>query len=276
MLLAMQRNQNVGVLLANLKMPPAQVVDAVRTLVTTGQAGGLTQEQINSIARSLATPDERKTLSKYTGAVGELSEAEQMLIGLTELPALEERLACAKLVASFKERVGGVCAAGDTLKGACAEVCGNPLLHLILKIALIIGNFLNAGAPQGSAIGFQLDTLLKLKDVRATNNKAVTLMHFIARELQAKHPGADCLKEQLELAPQAARLNLATVREELRDLKTALRQMGKVLDAPAEATGDAPEFRQFLGSFYADATAGAAAAEAGLDEADKKAGRGRQ
>ena len=59
------------------------------------------------------------------------------------------------------------------------EVCNNQLLHLILKIIHLIGNFMSAG--NGGAIGFQLDTLLKLKDVKSTRNKQVTLMHFIAR-----------------------------------------------------------------------------------------------
>ncbi len=61
------------------------------------------------------------------------------------------------------------------------EVRNSDLLLLILKISLIVGNFLNSGAAQGSAVGFHLDTLLKLKDVRSTRNKKVTLMHFIAR-----------------------------------------------------------------------------------------------
>ena len=55
------------------------------------------------------------------------------------------------------------------------------LLLLILKISLIVGNFLNAGAHQGSAVGFHLDTLLKLRDVKSTKDKRFSLMHFIAR-----------------------------------------------------------------------------------------------
>ena len=51
----------------------------------------------------------------------------------------------------------------------------------ILKISLEIGNFLNAGGHQGSALGFQLETLLKLKEVRSTKNRTVTLLHYLAR-----------------------------------------------------------------------------------------------
>ena len=61
------------------------------------------------------------------------------------------------------------------------EVRNSDLLLLILKISLFVGNFLNAGAHQGSAMGFHLDTLLKLKDVKSTKDKRFTLMHFIAR-----------------------------------------------------------------------------------------------
>lgn len=54
------------------------------------------------------------------------------------------------------------------LECACAEVTQSVQLPTILKIALAMGNFLNAGNRNGAAAGFQVETLLKLKDVRST------------------------------------------------------------------------------------------------------------
>lgn len=59
---------------------------------------------------------------------------------------------------------------------ACEEVQGCQLLVAILKTALLVGNFLNAGnARTGDALGFQIDALLKLKDVRSTRARWVAL-----------------------------------------------------------------------------------------------------
>eukprot|EP00955_Chlamydomonas_euryale_P021365 226019-Chlamydomonas_euryale.AAC.1 len=159
MLLPMQRNNNVGVMLANLKMPPAQVrmcgcmgggrgqtmadehgvecewrvhhkqcafcwlcqwvlggagpgdvfsasrlwsirvprphlfsplfprqvVESIHALVTLGESDRLSEEQVDAIAKSLATADEKKVLGRYTGPVEELCEAEQLLIGLMQV-----------------------------------------------------------------------------------------------------------------------------------------------------------------------------------------------
>ncbi len=64
---------------------------------------------------------------------------------------------------------------------ASKEVRESSLMRQLLKMALDIGNFLNASTAQGSAIGFQLDTLLKLREVRSSKQRTVTLLHFIAR-----------------------------------------------------------------------------------------------
>lgn len=64
---------------------------------------------------------------------------------------------------------------------ACTEIEDSILVMLILRLILAAGNFLNNGANQGSAAGFQLETLLKLKDLRATKDKSFTLLHWVAR-----------------------------------------------------------------------------------------------
>lgn len=49
----------------------------------------------------------------------------------------------------------------------------------MLYIALIAGNFLNAGGYAGGAAGVKLSSLQKLPDIRA-NKPGVTLMHYVA------------------------------------------------------------------------------------------------
>lgn len=53
------------------------------------------------------------------------------------------------------------------------------LLQEVLYIALIAGNFLNAGGYAGGAAGVRLASLQKLPDIRA-NKPGITLMHYVA------------------------------------------------------------------------------------------------
>ncbi len=54
---------------------------------------------------------------------------------------------------------------------ACQEVQDCKLLAEVLKVALMVGNFLNAGNKNGAAAGFQIDALLKLRDVKSTRSR---------------------------------------------------------------------------------------------------------
>ena len=72
-------------------------------------------------------------------------------------------------IASLDEgHVAAVGAAATLLSAACREVDAcQPLLSTILNSAMLVGSFLNAGAVGG----FQIDALLKLKDVRSSRPK---------------------------------------------------------------------------------------------------------
>ncbi|PWA96694.1 formin-like protein 18 [Artemisia annua] len=50
----------------------------------------------------------------------------------------------------------------------------------VMQIILSLGNALNHGTSRGTAVGFKLDTLLKLNDTRS-RNKTMTLMHYLCK-----------------------------------------------------------------------------------------------
>lgn len=69
-----------------------------------------------------------------------------------------------------------------TLQAASHEVLSSSLLLGVLEIALAVGNYLNTGsAAHGAAVAFTTGSLLKLRSVRSTRNRAVTVLHVLAR-----------------------------------------------------------------------------------------------
>jgi diaphanous 1 len=82
-----------------------------------------------------------------------------------------------------------------------SELKSSVKLRKILKTALIVGNYLNNASYRGNAKGFQLDALLKLKDLKPSPNAVAdpmknassnsmhikSLMHFIVSRLDKKN-----------------------------------------------------------------------------------------
>ena len=75
------------------------------------------------------------------------------------------------------------------LKAAHDEVRTSAAFKWVLAVVLAHGNTLNGGTFRGSAAGFRLDDLLKLRDTKAgLQGGPPTLLHFIARELEKMDP----------------------------------------------------------------------------------------
>ncbi|KAF8376912.1 hypothetical protein HHK36_030282 [Tetracentron sinense] len=68
----------------------------------------------------------------------------------------------------------------NTINDASREVKESVKLRQIMQTILTLGDALNQGMARGSAIGFKLDSLLKLSDTRARNNN-MTLMHYLCK-----------------------------------------------------------------------------------------------
>ena len=68
------------------------------------------------------------------------------------------------------------------LQAACAELRGRILFLKLLEAVLKIGNQMNSGTYRGGAQDFNLNTVLKLADVKGTDGKT-TLVHFVVQEI---------------------------------------------------------------------------------------------
>ncbi|PIA59824.1 hypothetical protein AQUCO_00400599v1 [Aquilegia coerulea] len=103
-------------------------------------------------------------LMGYSGDKGNLGKCEQFFLELMKVPRVESKLR----VFSFKIQFR-------------SQIRNSAKLKRIMQTILSLGNALNQGTARGSAIGFRLDSLLKLTDTRARNNK-MTLMHYLCKD----------------------------------------------------------------------------------------------
>ena len=92
----------------------------------------------------------------------------------------------------------------------------------VLKGVLVVGNHLNTGSYRGSASGFRLDMLLRLKDFKAIDRKT-SLLHFVYKELVKTEPEIGNLSSTLEIVKRAAKLSVETTSATLGKLQDGLK-----------------------------------------------------
>ncbi|KDO67457.1 hypothetical protein CISIN_1g000624mg [Citrus sinensis] len=130
-------------------------------------------------------------------------------------------------------------------------------LKRIMQTILSLGNALNHGTARGSAVGFRLDSLLKLTDTRARNNK-MTLMHylckiqlkFLAEEMQAISKGLEKVVQELTASENDGEVSgnfckllkefLSYAEGEVRSLALLYSSVGRNADALAQYFGEDP------------------------------------
>lgn len=136
------------------------------------------------------------------------------------------------------------------MNSACEEVRNSFKLKEIMKKILYLGNTLNQGTARGSAVGFKLDSLLKLTDTRASNSK-MTLMHFLCKVLAERFPRLLDFHLDLVSLEAATKIQLKSLAEEMQAIIRGIEKVKHELSA-SEKDGPVSEvFRKTLKEFIA-------------------------
>ncbi|PKI52337.1 hypothetical protein CRG98_027263 [Punica granatum] len=154
-------------------------------------------------------------LKGYNGDRDKLGRCEQFFLELMQVPRVESKLRVFSFKMQFSSQVSD------------------------LRNSL---NFVNSAAEEASsAIGFRLDSLLKLTETRARNNK-MTLMHYLCKVLADKLPEVlDFSKDLANLEP-ASKIQLKFLAEEMQAISKGLE---KVVQELALAENDGPISENF-------------------------------
>ena len=68
----------------------------------------------------------------------------------------------------------------------CSNLLGNQSILQLLKIVLCLGNFMNQGRCNGIAVGFSVSNLNKLVDIKSSEDKSFSMLHFLIETFENK------------------------------------------------------------------------------------------
>ncbi|KAF9662756.1 hypothetical protein SADUNF_Sadunf18G0087300 [Salix dunnii] len=204
-----RRAYNCEIMLSKVKVPLHELMSLVLSL----ENSSLDVDQVDNLIKFCPTKEEMELLKGYTGEKEKLGKCEQFFLELMKVPRVESKLR----VFSFKMQFH-------------SQIKNSAKLKRIMQTILSLGNALNQGTARGSAIGFRLDSLLKLTDTRARNNK-MTLMHYLCKVLADKLPELlDFSKDLASLEP-ASKIQLKFLAEEMQAISKGLEKVVQELSA---------------------------------------------
>ncbi|EPS69023.1 hypothetical protein M569_05745, partial [Genlisea aurea] len=196
-LVDLRRAYNCEIMLTKIKIPLPDMVNAILAL----DSSALDIDQVENLIKFCPSKDEMETLKNYNGDKDMLGKCEQFFLELMKVPRVESKLRVFAFTITFTSQVEDLKRNLYTINDAAREVKDSSKLRQIMQTILTLGNALNQGTARGAAVGFKLDSLLKLSDTRARNNK-ITLMHYLCKLLAEKMPELlDFSKDLAHLEP---------------------------------------------------------------------------
>ncbi|KAL1810226.1 hypothetical protein ACET3Z_027216 [Daucus carota] len=221
-----KRAYNTEIMLTKIKMPLPEMTAAALAM----DESILDCDQVENLIKFCPAKEEIELLKGYKGDKEKLGKCEQFLLELMKVPRVESKLKVFLFKIQFNSQIADFKKSLNAVIIACDEVRNSQKLKEIMSKILFLGNTLNQGTARGSAVGFKLESLLKLSDTRATNNK-MTLMHYLCKVFSDKLPHLLDFHEDLGTLEAASKIQLKFLAEEMKSINKGLDQIRQELGA---------------------------------------------
>ncbi|KAF5456814.1 hypothetical protein F2P56_026253 [Juglans regia] len=225
-LIELRRAYNCEIMLTKVKVPLPELVSSVLAL----DESALDVDQVENLIKFCPTKEEIELLKGYVGDKENLGKCEQFFLELMKVPRVESKLRVFSFKIQFRAQVSDLRNNLNVVNSASEEIRNSVKLKRIMQTILSLGNALNHGTARGSAIGFRLDSLLKLTDTRAQNNK-MTLMHYLCKVLAEKLPELLDFSKDLVNLEASTKIQLKYLAEEMQAISKGLEKVIQELTA---------------------------------------------
>ncbi|XP_076900290.1 formin-like protein 18 [Bidens hawaiensis] len=237
-LIDLRRAYNCEIMLSKVKIPLDELMDYVLAL----DESALDVDQVDNLIKFCPTKEEMESLKNYKGEKDKLGKCEQFFLELMKVPRTESKLRVFSFKLQFGSQVNDLRKSLNAVNSAVEQVRSSSKFKRVMQTILTLGNALNQGTARGAAVGFRLDSLLKLTDTRARNTR-MTLMHYLCKVLADKLPELLDFSQDLSSLEPASKVQLKFLAEEMQTISKGLE---KVVQELSTAENDGPVSEKFL------------------------------
>ena len=175
-LLDMTRAQNMSIGLRSFKnLTSTDMALALGAL----DMDRFTIEQLHCLEEILPTDQEIRVVLGHRGSDADFGPAELFARSMGEVVRPQAKLSCLVLMKTFDQNCSDLTAQLEVVTRACDQAAGSKRLAELLTQVLAVGNVMNEGTQKGDAIGFTIDSLLKLTQTKSVCKKLTVLDYIV-------------------------------------------------------------------------------------------------
>lgn len=223
MLIDPKKSQNAAISLTSMRLDNKTLRSAILRM----DDSVLNAENIKILKDIAPTDEELQAIREFEGDDEQLGPTELFYKIILDIPRMEQRLTTWLFKQRFASSISSVQPDVENVLLASTQLQESEKLFSLLEYILAIGNFLNSGKK--ATHGFQMDTLLKLRDMRATGAK-MNLLEYIV--LYIERTNADLMDWHKELShvEPSHRVSLASVMSEINDLRSGISRVAAEIE----------------------------------------------
>eukprot|EP01105_Mastigella_eilhardi_P017010 TRINITY_DN390_c0_g1_i3.p1 TRINITY_DN390_c0_g1~~TRINITY_DN390_c0_g1_i3.p1 ORF type:complete len:2090 (-),score=509.34 TRINITY_DN390_c0_g1_i3:37-6306(-) len=187
---------NLSIALRSKHITKYAVPELVELLSTGSEK--LSTKTLQILHKALLKEHEVEALQAHATEKALLPACEAFLLSMYSIPNYTSKLAILLCRSQFDSNIANFESRLRCYSTAVGEISGNTKLESVLQTILFVGNFLNFGTHQGNAVGFKMESLTRLHEVRSPLNSRVSLLHYIVDLVEKTNPNCITFYEQLK------------------------------------------------------------------------------
>lgn len=231
----MKRATAVGISLAKFNASQDAII---RAIIRLDDSVFKSSENVEAIIKCIPTDDERKMLLSLheAGNSSKLSDAEKFCLKLLAIPNIDSRMKNYLLKHTLIDQLEDLKEVVQAHTMAVHEIKMSRTFLLLLRCTLVLGNYMNHSTRLGSALGYRLNVLSKLKDCRCTNNSSTkNVLHYIVKKILQARPDSKPLDEEVpHVVSKEIKVSLQDVASHLNTIEANLMDAKYDLESPNE------------------------------------------
>uniref|UniRef100_A0A8D8HK72 Formin-like protein CG32138 n=1 Tax=Culex pipiens TaxID=7175 RepID=A0A8D8HK72_CULPI len=232
-LLEHTRLRNIAISRRKLEMPADLVIKAINNL----DLKQLSLENVELLQKMVPTDQEQKLYKEYViekKDLNLLTEEDKFMLQLTKVERISSKLSIMNYIGNFFDSLHLINPQIYAIISASSSIKSSKKFRSLLEVILAFGNYLNS-SKRGPAYGFKLQSLDTLMDTKS-NDKRMSLMHYIVGTLRQKFPELMNFDSELFCIDKAAQVSLEILISDVNELEKGMEQVRKEADLRGKGT----------------------------------------
>lgn len=122
----------------------------------------------------------------------------------------------------------------EAINQALTGIRDNSKLKEIITMVLKIGNYLNFGTNKGKAVGFQMELLLQLSNIKSVGKVKISLLEYLIKSIRKNDPSLLKFSNDLVTCDLASKIELTILEDKVKEFDKGLEKIKKELDKTDE------------------------------------------